>query len=57
MYLAQPNSMWCVFKKVGGLDFLLKCDFEVSKIPQTDFVSLENDIHPKLYTALFYFVE
>ncbi len=38
MYLAQPNSMWfhipkSVFKKVGGLDFLLKCDFEVSKLP------------------------
>ncbi len=38
MYLAQPNSMWfhipkSLFKKVGGLDFLLKCDFEVSKLP------------------------
>lgn len=37
MYLAQHNSMWfhipkCVFKKVGGFDFLLKCDFEVSKL-------------------------
>ncbi len=38
MYLAQPNSMWfhipkSVFRKVGGLDVLLKCDFEVSKLP------------------------
>ena len=37
-YLAQPNSMWfhipkSVFKKVGGLEFLLKCDFEISKLP------------------------
>ncbi len=36
MYLAQTNSMCfhipkSVFQKVGGLDFLLKCDFEVSK--------------------------
>lgn len=37
-YLSQPNSMWfhvprSLFHKIGGLDFLLKCDFEVSKIP------------------------
>lgn len=32
----QPNWMWfhiprSLFKKVGGLDFLLQCDFEISK--------------------------
>jgi len=37
-YLTQPNSIWfhipkCIFKKVGGLEFLLKCDFEITKLP------------------------
>lgn len=37
-YLSQPDSMWFhiprnLFKQVGGLDFLLQCDFEVTKIP------------------------
>lgn len=36
--LAQPNSMWVhiprsLFKKIGCLDFILKCDFNVNKIP------------------------
>lgn len=37
-FLANPNAVWyCIpkniFDKVGGLEFLLKCDFEVSKLP------------------------
>ncbi len=37
-YLAQPDSIWfhvpkCLFQKVGGLEFLLRCDFEISKLP------------------------
>ena len=37
-YLAQPDSIWfhipkCLFQTVGGLKFLLSCDFELSKLP------------------------
>lgn len=37
-YLSQPNSMWfhiprSLFKRIGGLEFLLKCDFDVNKVP------------------------
>lgn len=36
--LSQPESMWfhiprSLFEKIGGLDFILKCDFEVNRIP------------------------
>lgn len=36
--LSNPTSMWFhipwnIFKKIGGLDLLLKCDFEVGKLP------------------------
>lgn len=38
--LSQSDSMWfhiprSLFKELGGIDFLLKCDFETSKIPVT----------------------
>lgn len=55
-YLSQPDSMWFhiprnLFKQVGGLDFLLHCDFKVTKIPvvkipQKSSPILENDIYP-----------
>ena len=37
-FLMQPNSMWfhipnSIFKHLGGIEFLLKCDFEINKIP------------------------
>lgn len=37
-FLSQQNSMWFhisrrLFNKLGGLEFLLRCDFEVNKIP------------------------
>lgn len=37
-FLAQPDSIWfhvpkCLFKNVGGLEFLLCCDFDISKLP------------------------
>ena len=33
-YLSQPDSMWfniprSLFKKIGGLEFILQCDLEV----------------------------
>lgn len=36
--LDKPASLWyhfpkIIFDKVGGLEFLLKCDFEISKLP------------------------
>ena len=36
--ISQPQSIWYhipnkIFNKVRGIDFLLKCDFEMSKIP------------------------
>lgn len=36
--LAQSQSIWFhipknIFKKVGGIDFLLKCDYEITKLP------------------------
>lgn len=37
-FLANPDALWFhisknIFDKIGGLEFLLKCDFEVSKLP------------------------
>uniref|UniRef100_A0A3P9IPY3 Reverse transcriptase domain-containing protein n=1 Tax=Oryzias latipes TaxID=8090 RepID=A0A3P9IPY3_ORYLA len=37
-FMANPDSIWFhipknIFNKVGGLDFLLRCDFEISKLP------------------------
>uniref|UniRef100_A0A3P9AV59 Reverse transcriptase domain-containing protein n=1 Tax=Maylandia zebra TaxID=106582 RepID=A0A3P9AV59_9CICH len=37
-FLLKPDSIWFhipknIFKKVGGLDFLLKCDFDILKLP------------------------
>lgn len=37
-YLAKPNSIWfhipkCLFQNVGGLEFLLRCDFDITKLP------------------------
>ncbi len=37
-FLHNTNSIWftissSVFGKVGGLEFLIKCDFELSKLP------------------------
>lgn len=37
-FLLKPDSIWfhipkSIFKRFGGLNFLLKCDFEISKIP------------------------
>ena len=37
-FLLQPDSMWfqiprSLFKKIGGPEFILQCDFEVTKIP------------------------
>ena len=37
-YLSQPDSMWfhiprSLFKKIGGLEFILQCDLEVTRIP------------------------
>uniref|UniRef100_A0A3B3HKX7 Reverse transcriptase domain-containing protein n=1 Tax=Oryzias latipes TaxID=8090 RepID=A0A3B3HKX7_ORYLA len=36
--ISQPHSMWYhipnkLFGKVGGLEFLLKCDYNISKVP------------------------
>lgn len=36
--LSQPESLWSrisrnIFRKVWGLNFLLKCDFEITKVP------------------------
>ncbi len=38
LFLHNTNSIWftissSVFGKVGGLEFLIKCDFELSKLP------------------------
>lgn len=37
-FLLKPDSIWfhipkSIFKRFGGLNFLLKCDFEIPKIP------------------------
>lgn len=37
-FLDKPNSLWFhipknIFDKVGGLEFLLKCDFDIPKLP------------------------
>lgn len=37
-YLTQSNSIWFhipkyIFQNVGGLEFLLRCDFEITKLP------------------------
>lgn len=33
MYVVSYTVPRAVFGKIGGLDFLLKCDFEINKIP------------------------
>ncbi len=38
LFLHNTNNIWftissSVFGKVGGLEFLIKCDFELSKLP------------------------
>ncbi|XP_057689527.1 uncharacterized protein LOC130914395 [Corythoichthys intestinalis] len=38
LYLKNPNSIWNfitthIFKSVGGLDFLLRCNYNISKLP------------------------
>ncbi len=53
-YLAQPDSIWfhipkCLFQKVGGLEFLLRCDFEISKLP----IKL-SDFHKLLYRKMVF---
>lgn len=37
-FLNNPHSIWFfipskVFNTLGGIDFLLKCDFEITKLP------------------------
>lgn len=37
-FMSQTESIWFhiprgIFKKIGGLDFVLKCDFETTKLP------------------------
>ncbi len=55
-FFACSNSMWfhiprAIFGKLGGMDFLLRCDFNINKIPlalskfQSNTTLLENDIH------------
>ena len=37
-YFLHPNAMWfhtpkSVFKRVEGLEYLIKCDYKISKLP------------------------
>ena len=57
-FMSQTESIWfhiprSIFKKIGGLDFVFKCDFETTKLPvklsdfqKTNIVLLEDDIFP-----------